>query len=109
MIANVANFRTWYLPELTPVQCDFSIFFTTDNLENDEQLAAELNVAGIKVLLADIVYDLSHDFMAYTFAATDQNQVRFVFNDLKTSKDVYKVHQYLKSQLGRTIRVYITW
>jgi hypothetical protein len=28
LIANVVNFRTWYLPELTPAQCDFSIFFT---------------------------------------------------------------------------------
>lgn len=33
--------------------------YSLPNLENDEQLAAELNVAGIKVLLADIVYDLS--------------------------------------------------
>ncbi|MFE4127513.1 hypothetical protein ACFX4S_23310 [Kosakonia sp. YIM B13605] len=83
--------------------------YSLPNLENDEQLAAELNVAGIKVLLADIVYDMSHDFKAYTFAATSGNQVRFVFDDVNTSNDAYKMHQYLKSQLGRTIRVYITW
>ncbi|WP_373963310.1 Thoeris anti-defense Tad2 family protein [Kosakonia sacchari] len=49
LIANVVNFRTWYLPELTPAKCHFAIFFTTNTLENDEQLAAELNVAGIQV------------------------------------------------------------
>lgn len=109
LIKNIITLDTWYLPGLNPAQCDFSTFFTTDNLENDEQLAAELNVAGIQLLLGDTVYDMSHDFKAYTFAATGGNQVRFNFDDFKTSKDVYKIHQYLKSQLGRTIRVYITW
>ncbi|TCC09550.1 hypothetical protein E0L21_09835 [Kosakonia quasisacchari] len=108
-IANVVSLHAWYLPELTPAKCQFAIFFTTNTLESDEQLVDELNVAGIQILLGDTVYDLSHDFRAYTFAATNENQVRFVFDDVNTSNDVYKMHQYLKSQVGRTIRVYITW
>ncbi|QOV63038.1 hypothetical protein [Kosakonia pseudosacchari] len=79
--------------------------FLSPSLENKEQLIAELSVAGIKVLLGGGVYNMSHDFRVYTFG----NEVRFNFNDSSSSKDVYRVFEYLKSQLGKTIRVYITW
>ncbi|AHJ77516.1 hypothetical protein C813_21345 [Kosakonia sacchari SP1] len=83
--------------------------FFTGSPENDEQLLAELSVAGIQVRTDDVVFDMSHDFQAYIFAHSMGDYVRFRFNDFNSSKDVYKVHQYLKSQVGRTIRVYVNW
>jgi len=108
LIANVVNFRTGYLPELTPAKCHFAIFFTTYTLANNEPLTAD-NIAGIHVLPGDTAYYLSHGFRVETFAATNEHLVLFYFDDVKTSNDAYNMQEYLKSQLGRMIRVYITW
>ncbi|WP_189660098.1 hypothetical protein [Enterobacter sp. R4-368] len=82
MIANVVNFRTGYLPELTPAKCHFAIFFTTNTLENDEPLTAD-NIAGIHVLPGDTAYYLSHGFRVEAFAATNEHLVLFTLTTLK--------------------------
>ncbi|NUL38041.1 MULTISPECIES: Thoeris anti-defense Tad2 family protein [Kosakonia] len=103
------GFGTSYHPEYISPSCLFTAMFFTGSPENDEQLLAELSVAGIQVRTDDVVFDMSHDFQAYIFAHSMGDYVRFRFNDFNSSKDVYKVHQYLKSQVGRTIRVYVNW
>ncbi|MFE4112519.1 MW1434 family type I TA system toxin [Kosakonia sp. YIM B13611] len=105
----VWSFGTSYHPEYISPSCNFVAMFFTGSPENDEQLLAELSVAGIQIRIDDVIYDMSHDFKAYIFAHSMGDHVRFRFDDFNSSNDVYKMHQYLKSQVGRTIRVYVSW
>lgn len=109
LLKAIWGFQTSYSTESIPISCHFTAMFFTGCPEKDEQLVAELSVAGIQVRTDDVAYDMSHDFQAYIFAHSMGDYVRFEFNDFNSSQNVYKVHQYLKSQVGRTIRVYITW
>ncbi|MDF2623320.1 MAG: hypothetical protein K0S62_1091 [Kosakonia cowanii] len=106
LISQVTAVETWYLPDSNPAQCRFLIIFLTDNTQNDDQLVAELSERGIQIIIDNIIYDMSQNFRAYTFAATSGHEVRFAFEDFDLA---YKLHQYFKKRLGTTLRVYADW